>query len=338
MFQESEIRNLKKMTNHDLLLEAKSSVKGETKKTLWVLHVLREIDRRRAYCEGAYPSLFEFCVSELNYSRGAAYRRINAMRLLRDLPELEAKFEEGVFELTTLANAQSYFQAVANINTQHSNTLEQSATYKIQRFDLNMKREVLKTLESKSTQEGQEYLASISPQVLSKKSKKKGQVDIENHLPLEVREKLKKFKGLIAYKNNNLKNIDVLEEALDLAIKQMEKQGKQKQRNPQQLRQNPSSPLADSTQNIKPTTTSKVSRTLRRVIWQRDQNQCTFIDPLTKNRCPSQHRLEIDHITPKALGGDNAFENLRLLCRSHNTFHAIQVFGQNRMDHFLGHS
>ena len=34
---------------------------------MFVLHLLREIERRRAFAEKSYSSLFDFCVIELGY-------------------------------------------------------------------------------------------------------------------------------------------------------------------------------------------------------------------------------------------------------------------------------
>ena len=54
----------------------------------------------------------------------------------------------------------------------------------------------------------------------------------------------------------------------------------------------------------------KSARSIRRHVFSRDQHQC-------KN-CGSTHALEIDHIQAKSLGGSNAPDNLRILCRSCN--------------------
>ncbi|WP_371869309.1 HNH endonuclease [Anaeromyxobacter diazotrophicus] len=44
--------------------------------------------------------------------------------------------------------------------------------------------------------------------------------------------------------------------------------------------------------------------------------------------------LELDHIHPVALGGRSTADNLRLVCRTHNSLHAEQVFGREHMDRF----
>ena len=60
-----------------------------------ILEHLREIDRRRLFCDLGYNSLFEYAVKRLKYSEDQAGRRIAAMLLLKELPEIEEKIEDG---------------------------------------------------------------------------------------------------------------------------------------------------------------------------------------------------------------------------------------------------
>jgi hypothetical protein len=49
---------------------------------------MHEIQVRRLYAEKGFASLFEYAVQGLGYSEAAAGRRIAAMRLLVDVPEI----------------------------------------------------------------------------------------------------------------------------------------------------------------------------------------------------------------------------------------------------------
>ena len=60
--------------------------------------------------------------------------------------------------------------------------------------------------------------------------------------------------------------------------------------------------------------------------WVKNNAQCTNVDESGK-RCPETRMLEVDHIVPVCRGGDNSFENLRLLCRSHNQHAARELLG-----------
>ncbi len=78
-----------------------------------------------------------------------------------------------------------------------------------------------------------------------------------------------------------------------------------------------------------------VPRELRREVFARDSEQCTYVGP-DGDRCPARGYLELDHVHPKARGGTETAANLRVGCRAHNALYAEQVFGRahvaGRMD------
>jgi hypothetical protein len=50
--------------------------------------------------------------------------------------------------------------------------------------------------------------------------------------------------------------------------------------------------------------------------------------------CDSTRHLELDHVHPRSLGGASTPENLRVLCRSHNDLAARRVLGDEAMDQY----
>ncbi len=64
---------------------------------------LDEFDRRRAFVEVGHASLWAYCLEALHLREGAAGRRIQAMRVLRRFPSLEAPLRDGRLCLSTLA-------------------------------------------------------------------------------------------------------------------------------------------------------------------------------------------------------------------------------------------
>src|SRR6185295_13700904 len=77
---------------------------------LQVLHLLREVEADGHYLEMGFQSLFDFTTQSLGYSSGSAFRRIQAMRLLKVLPELESKIEDGSLSLCVAAKTQGFFR------------------------------------------------------------------------------------------------------------------------------------------------------------------------------------------------------------------------------------
>ncbi len=68
----------------------------------FILH-LDEFDRRRAYLEAGYGSLWAYCLEALHLCEGSAGRRIQAMKVLRRFPSLEAALRDGRLSLSTVA-------------------------------------------------------------------------------------------------------------------------------------------------------------------------------------------------------------------------------------------
>tara|TARA_B100001248_G_scaffold245670_1_gene215697 strand:+ start:3419 stop:4303 length:885 start_codon:yes stop_codon:yes gene_type:complete len=75
-----------------------------------ILDHLKEVQKRRLYAKLAYSSLFEYCVKELKMSEGSAGRKIAAMRMITEVPEMEEKLKSGSMHLSTLSMAQRFFK------------------------------------------------------------------------------------------------------------------------------------------------------------------------------------------------------------------------------------
>jgi 5-methylcytosine-specific restriction endonuclease McrA len=61
-------------------------------------------------------------------------------------------------------------------------------------------------------------------------------------------------------------------------------------------------------------------------VYVRDNGCCTFCAE-DGRRCGARRFLELDHVTPWAVGGQSTVENLRLRCRAHNQHSARRYFG-----------
>ncbi len=316
MKDQVEILRLKKLDNLELFQEAKFSVQSETNATLRVLYILKEIERRRAFAEKSYPSLYEFCIGYLGYKKGAAYRRISALKALKDLPEVEEKIKAGSLDLMTLSQAQSYFSQ----KQRHQKPLLKE-----------QKLEILNTLESKSSRESEEFFLKLSPKDVPHEKLKA--IDSETYelriaLPRAVQQKLEKLKMLMGAEKAHVQTIDALDSALDIAIQSYEKKHKASELKV-------SATKVPALGKIKKTGSQYISVHTKRQIWKKDHGKCSFVDPISKHRCNSRFRLEIDHIMPKALGGSNEPTNLRLVCRAHNQWAAIKQLGFQKMEGFI---
>jgi hypothetical protein len=77
-------------------------------------------------------------------------------------------------------------------------------------------------------------------------------------------------------------------------------------------------------------TSRYIPRAVLREVYARDGRQCTFVGP-DGNRCSERGMLEVHHVHAFAFGGEATVENLRLVCRGHNSFFAVQDFGASHM-------
>ncbi len=78
-----------------------------------------------------------------------------------------------------------------------------------------------------------------------------------------------------------------------------------------------------------------VANRLKREVFREDGGRCSYVDPSSGKCCGETRYLEIDHRTPVAVGGINVDTNLRIRCRGHNLFEAVQVFGAEKMNRYL---
>ena len=102
--------NLKSLSNGELHERTKSLAHEERRVTVEIRH-LREVEDRRLSAERGFGSLLEYCVKEFDYSESSEMRRISAVRMTRNLPEIESKIEQGRLTPSNIALSQSFFRA-----------------------------------------------------------------------------------------------------------------------------------------------------------------------------------------------------------------------------------
>ncbi len=159
-----------------------------------ILHHLREIERRKLYSTLACSSLFDFCIRILGYSEGSAQRRISAMRLMRDLPEVEEKIASGELKLSVAAQAQTFFRQEAKV---------------AEPLSREEKKEVIEALEGKTTRQAERELLSRSAQPeLHKKERvrpvSQNLVELRIFVSPETQRNLERAKGQRAHSHPHL--------------------------------------------------------------------------------------------------------------------------------------
>ena len=72
---------------------------------------------------------------------------------------------------------------------------------------------------------------------------------------------------------------------------------------------------------------------VRREVMKRSGGRCEWVFE-NGERCNSTWQIEVDHLDPKALGGQATVESCRAACRPHNLLAARRVFGDAWMDRY----
>jgi hypothetical protein len=105
--QEPDVKlDLTKISSEEILFRLEKLTKSERKITHLILWHILEVDSRKLYLKLNYDSLYKYLTQHLSYSESAAYDRIQAMRVLKQVPEVAAKIENGSLNLTQLVRVE----------------------------------------------------------------------------------------------------------------------------------------------------------------------------------------------------------------------------------------
>lgn len=295
--------DLSKLTDTVLLERTAGLVLSERKITHLILWHINEVETRRLYSVIGFSSMMDYLVEHLKYNSSSAYERLQASRLLRKIPQLSEKLEEGSLNLTQLV------QVNVCINKEAKSGNDVSLEQTVQIFE---------NIESLNKFETQKALAIEFNQPIQMheiiKPQRDNSVRMELSFSEEEMELLKQAKEFLSH---TLPDGTWAQVITYLAKQQVRKvMGKTDQSKPHSAKSTQSFPAAGIRKAIKIST--------RRELLNKANHCCEYVDPISKKRCSGKFQLQIDHIVPLALGGSNEESNLRVLCRTHNILAAQQ--------------
>ncbi len=302
------------LSNDNLITAVRSLVKEERRISREILDHINEVARRRLYADLGYSSIFDWLVKDLGYSESAAYRRMQAARILQAVPEAADKLESGALGLTVLSKVQTLIRADEKRSGQKMSVQEKS--------------EILTKVESCSGREAEHRLAQHFPEVAAQftdgfASNEKIRAIGEDQVSVQVTftrvqfEKLKRIQELLSHTHIDGSNAALLDAAMDVFLEK---------KDPLKKIVKPRAAPCD--------TAAEVTPSIRNFVLRKSGGQCEYREPKTGHRCASRHFLEIDHIQSRALGGTNVPDNLRVLCRTHNLLVAERVYGRDKIEGF----
>ncbi len=206
------IGKISSLSNEEIENFLRLKTAAERKLTLEVIELLEEVDRRKLHVTRGYGSLLEYCVRELKYSESSAYRRISAMRVVRDVPEVKSALQKGSLNLNTVAQAQTFFKSEEKLQNQMSSEQKQN---------------VLRALHDKSAHQTERLLVEISPASAPVKNEtvraiKGERTQVTLVLSKELAEKIEKLKGRLSHRVPSGRYLDLLEYLVDSSLKKFE--------------------------------------------------------------------------------------------------------------------
>jgi hypothetical protein len=298
--------------------------------TAALLAHLSEVDVRRLWVEAAYPSMLAWCVGELRFSEDAASRRLSAARVARKFPLLFMRLVDGSIHLTAInllgphltpENCEELVELAARCSK--SELLHELARRTTPLFSAPA---TPLTLGANQTLEPGPAVEEPDSSALARVNEPFAPVPVPVEpkyvlrvaLERETQEKLEYARSLLSHAVPSGNVATVIDRALDVLIRQMERRKFASTPCPKPPRVVPGPPKARR---------RPIPAAVRRAVWERDGGACTF-QGAEGRVCGSRIRLEYDHVEPVVRGGIATLENLRLRCRVHNRLEAERAFGK----------
>ena len=285
------------LSDMQLLSNTKFLIRKEHEISIKVLDHLAEIERRKLYCDLKYSSLFTYCQGELGFSEQEAYRRIDAMRLAKKMPEVKKSLDNGSLSLTNANMVSSLFK---KSNLGHDKKLQ---------IVENIKGMTKRQCEASLDVIKGELGIAINPKIEQKCKEKDGGVRLHLSLKKETVAKLAKLKGLLAHTKEHS-----TEELLDLMLDTMIEQTQKKKFKTQRA----AAPKGSKKKS------RYIAKSTKQKIYEKANGKC--------QNCGSLYALEIDHLESFAKGGGNNVMNLQLLCRNCNRRKAMKEYGVDKIE------
>ncbi len=318
------------------------------------LLALADFDRQKLWRDVGHTSLFYFLRRELKLSAGAAQNRKTAAELIQKFPEVEAALRQGhlclstVNEVAKVLTPENTHEVLPRFFGLSRREAEEVAV-SLRPVEVVPVREVITAIRPAAPvvravpaathpmAAGREvapahafHLAEIAAPVAVTAPVAQPPRDSVEPLDAELSrlhvtvfrrflEKLEAAKDALGHACPSGSGADILERGLDLVLAQHAKR--------MGLVETPR-------KEPRPSRTDAIPAHVKReVLLRAGGRRCEWRFE-SGERCGCRRRLELDHIVPRALGGQSTIDNVRLVCRQHNLLAARRVFGDAVMDRY----
>lgn len=299
--------NLTHLTDKTLLNDTIEYAKKEKHYSALVIKCIAEVGKRKAFVTLGYRSLYEFCLKELKFSEAQAMRRIEAAKIVNEIPEVQEKLQSGAVNLTQL------------------NAL--TPLFKEKNYSPEEKKKIITQIEHLPTREVQKLVfASLGQE---KQAQEKSRVVNSTQTELTVVLDEETFKMMKELRERMLH--EGIKDYSQMIKKICEKELKSRQE------KFPNKRLRVQVKESK-ASTRHIPTQIKRQVWNRALGVCEFMQTNStspsapKVKCAARFGLEFHHLTPYSLEQKHDPNNLQLLCKTHHDRQTYQWMGRAFVD------
>ena len=320
-FKKTNLRST--LSDSELLQKTESSIKRHKEATLELLEDLLEVDQRRLYATLSFSSLWDYLHCGFHYSEMQASEMVNAVKLMKAHPEVKEQIKQEELSITTASQIQRFVNQEKKVG--HAISSKQTA-------------EILESCKGLSKREVEKTLIGFSSESGRALSRERVKTVDQNHTELKflvtdsTLQVLSQVKDLIG--NETLSQI--FDQSLRVYLEVEKKKRGRTERDRKAVK---TAAKEKETKTEKETSSQEstflgksesrsrfVSIGVLRTVAKRSGGQCEFVNPVTKLRCSSRFRLQLDHYPiPFCKGGKSTVDGLRHLCQNHNLRSAMEA-------------
>jgi hypothetical protein len=280
--------SLKHLSDLELIESTKCALQAARKAEVEVLRHFREIEERRLWIHAG--TLYKYIAKTFHLTNDQIYPRLQTMRIINLLPEVEQKLENGQLNMTNTLKAHQVF----------------SAESKTRNVSIDEKRSVLDSLENLSTRDAEIVLAGKYPGSCNLPEKVKPVAPNRNlvqfYVDDDTLEEIEKLKARHSHQMPEGRMEDLMKILIRIAKRQ-----------PEPRRRVTMKPVDTKISHEGNKRSRYVSAEARREMEKSRHAGCVHRDP-SGQQCGSTHFLQVDHIHDYSRGGSIEIQNLLWLC------------------------
>jgi 5-methylcytosine-specific restriction endonuclease McrA len=317
--------------------------------------LLGEVYKRSLYLVDGHSTMTDYCTKRFGLSEYSVYKRIQLAKIATKFPEILEALRERKLSLTTASliapklKPETYREQISQCVGKSKDEVKRILVSWEPKPDIrdsvrHYKRPVTgevqpilieNTAHEPNRNQPQNFLELQQPKITKdygSDTKRQELIPLSEErtylrfsVSRETDEKLKRAKDVCGVKG--------LGEILDLALEALlEKKDPARREERRRKREVLRPAQDDENRHAEPKAKhpKPVPLRIKDKLLRESGYQCSYVSS-EGHRCQAKTKLEVDHVRPRAKGGTNDPENLRILCREHNRYQGALHFGWEKM-------